>query len=409
MLVAESGSEEPAPDMPADTIEPDDGVGASQCPAGMTLANWDRAPHNRWAYQHLADFLPTAPIAGSLADPLPPAADAVDLDSFEFTDRLGDSSTARSLLDRSWTDGFLILRDGRIVCEHYENTMRPQSLHLTQSISKSVVGAVAGILADAGEFSLERTVAFYMPEFASCAYRDVTMRQLLDMTSGVDFPEDVADPVSGVGRMDIAVGWKQVPADNPNPRSLRGLIRSLASIARPHGRSFEYRSMETEVLGFCIEAATGQSLSQLVSDLIWRPMGSEHDANFALDPEGATIADGGLSASLRDLARFGLIYAQDGSCNGRQIVPDAWVRETGRGDASVFPDRYRGGRDAYRNQFWVEDASKPTIMALGVYGQMIYVDPLRQFVGVKLSTWPEALNPALRLDVQALMHALALP
>jgi CubicO group peptidase (beta-lactamase class C family) len=407
--MAERRGRELDPDIPADTIEPNDDTHASQRPADMTLTSWDRAPHNRWAYQHLAEFLPTAPIAGGLGDPLLPAANTIDLDSFEFADRQGAISTARSLLDHTWTDGFVILRNGRIACEHYENAMRPESVHLTQSISKSVVGTVAGILTHVGEFPLERTVAFYVPEFAACAYRDVTMRQLLDMTSGVDFPEDVADPVSGFGRMDIAVGWKQVPADNPSPRSLRGLIRSLASIARPHGLSFEYRSMETEVLGFCIEAATGQSLSRLVSDLVWRPMGSEHDANFALDPEGVTIADGGLSASMRDLARFGLIYAQDGSCNGRQIVPDAWVRETGRGDPSVFPNHYRGGRDAYRNQFWIEDASKSTIMALGVYGQMIYVDPQRQLVGVKLSTWPEALNPALRLDVQALMHALALP
>jgi CubicO group peptidase (beta-lactamase class C family) len=284
--------------------------------------------------------------------------------------------------------------------------MRADSLHLVQSISKSVVGALAGILAARGEFALDKTVSAYVADFSDCAYRDVTMRQLLDMTSGVDFPEDVADPLSGSGRMDIAVGWKSVPSDNPAPRSLRSLIASLQGVSRPHGVQFEYRSMETEVLGFCIEAATKETLARLISELIWIPMGAETEARFALDPDGATIADGGLCASLRDLARFGRLYAQEGWSNGRQIVPAEWVRETRMGDAAIFPEQYRTGRHAYRNQFWIKDASAAAIMALGVYGQMIYINHAQDFVGVKLSTWPHALDVEMRCDVQKLFAAM---
>lgn len=248
-----------------------------------------------------------------------------------------------------------------------------------------------------------------MPEFSGCAYRGATVRQLLDMTSGVCFPEDVADPVSGIGLMDMAVGWKSIPTGNKTPASVRQLVASLRQQSRPHGQQFEYRSMETEVLGLCIEAAAGARLADLVSQLIWQPMGAEHQANFAVDPEGYAIADGGLSASLRDLGRFGLVYARDGWANGRQVVPEQWVAQTRIGDASVFPSRYRADRPngAYRNQFWIADVDDSVILALGVYGQMVYIDHRRDFVGVKLSTWPQAINSGMRIDMQNLMSGIA--
>ncbi|BCG90121.1 6-aminohexanoate-dimer hydrolase [Mesorhizobium sp. 113-3-9] len=378
-------------------------------PEDLTLANWDRAPRNRWAYQHVSDFLPTAPIAGAEPMPLIAAHTGLDLTALTFADHSGDRVNAAAVLDGSWTDGFLILHRGRVVVEDYRNGMRPGSVHLTQSVSKSVVAALAGILHHRGSLPLDRTVAAYVPEFSDCAYRDVTISQLLDMTSGVHFPEDMADPVSGIGLMDIAVGWKPAPAGNTSPRTVRKLVGSLRGLSRPHGQEFEYRSMETEVLGLCIEAAVRGRLADLVSELIWRPMGAEDEANFAVDPEGYAVADGGLSASLRDLGRFGLIYAQDGCANGRQIVPEQWVAHTRIGDTSLFPERYRADRPngAYRNQFWIADVDAPVILALGVYGQMIYIDHQRDFVGVKLSTWPEAINPDMRIDMQNLMGTIA--
>ncbi|MET2828665.1 serine hydrolase domain-containing protein [Mesorhizobium shangrilense] len=378
-------------------------------PKDLSLANWDRAPHNRWTYQHISDFLPTGPIASGEPMALMAADTGLDLAALTFTDHRGDRVNAAAALDGSWTDGFLILHRGRIVLEDYRNGMRPGSVHLTQSVSKSVVAALAGILHHQGCLPLDRSVAAYVPELAACAYRDATVSQLLDMTSGVHFPEDVADPVSGIGLMDIAVGWKAAPPGTTSPRTVRELVASLRRLSRPHGQEFEYRSMETEVLGLCIEAATGRRLADLVSELIWRPMGAEADANFAVDPEGYAIADGGLSASLRDLGRFGLVYAEDGCANGRQIVPEQWGAQTRAGDASLFPERYRADRPngAYRNQFWIADVDAPVILALGVYGQMIYIDHRRDFVGVKLSTWPRAINPSMRIDMQNLMGTIA--
>lgn len=378
-------------------------------PRDLTLANWDRPPYNRWSFQHMREIVPTASIEAGRAMELEVDGSVADLIDTEVTDHKGERVSAGTLVEGSHTDGFLVIHRGRIVCERYFNGMQPDTLHLVQSISKSVVATLAGILGGRGEFPLDRTVAAYVPEFAASAYHDATIRHLLDMASGVDFPEDITDPVSGVGLMDIAVGWKPVPPGDTNPRTVRDLIASLRKTVRPHGAQFDYRSMETEVLGCCIEAATKRRLCDLISEFIWQPMGAEHEANLGVDPEGYAIADGGLSASLRDLGRFGLIYARNGFLNGLQIVPQAWVEQSRIGDATMFTEKQKQDRPhgAYRNKFWIEHVDRPVILALGIYGQMIYIDHSKDFVGVLLSSWPDVLNPDLRIDMQNMMRALA--
>ncbi|PSJ56057.1 hypothetical protein C7I85_25340 [Mesorhizobium soli] len=121
------------------------------------------------------------------------------------------------------------------------------------------------------------------------------------------------------------------------------------------------------------------------------------------------IAEGGLSASLRDLGRFGMIYARNGYLNGRQIVPEEWVRQTRIGDTTRFAEVYKTdwARGAYRNQFWIDDVEGSVIMARGVFGQLIYIDHERDFVGVKLSSWPVAIDPVLRINARDMMNAIA--
>lgn len=380
-------------------------------PAGLTMANWDHAPFGRWSFQHMRQIVPTAPIAagGGPVRVLPDAPSSLDPDLFDFTQASGAQVAMGAFLHRSDTDGFLVLHRGKVVLERYCHGMRPDTLHILHSITKSVVGALAGILAHQGLLPLGRTVADFVPFFAGSAYRDVTLSQLLDMTSGVDFPEDSADPETGAGLLDIAIGWKERPAHGRTVSTLPDLVAGQTRLARPHGAGFEYRSLETEVLGYCIEAAVGGTLADLVSDLLWRPMGAERDADFGLDTEGQAVADGGLSATLRDLGRFGLLFAQEGAAEGCQVVPADWVAQTRRGDPALFGTAARASRPngAYRNQFWIVEAGKPAIAGSGVFGQMLYIDHSRDFVGVKFSSWPLLLDPATRADTERLFAALA--
>lgn len=379
-------------------------------PAGLTLDNWDFAPFNRWSFQHMREIVATAPVAAPETPSALSAAPAgLDPDDFVFTDGSGITVTVGAVLDRSFTDGFLVLHRGRIVTELYRNGMAPETLHILHSVTKSVMGALTGILVHEGHMGLDRRVCDYVPAFAGSAYRDVTIAQLLDMTSGVDFPEDSADPETGFGLLDISIGWKVQRPGSVTQHTLPDLIATRKRTVRPHGAEFEYRSLETEVLGYCIEAALGCALPELVSTFLWKPMGAERAADFGLDGQGHGVADGGLCSCLRDLGRFGLLYAQEGAIGGRQVVPPGWVAETRNGDPEKFGAAARKGRPkgAYRNQFWIVEAGGPAIAGSGVFGQMLYIDHSRDFVGVKFSSWPDLVNPAMRLDIERMMAALA--
>jgi CubicO group peptidase (beta-lactamase class C family) len=239
----------------------------------------------------------------------------------------------------------------------------------------------------------------YLPELATTAYRDATLRHVLDMTSGVRFTEDYTDPYSGMGRADVASGWKPVPSGaDPQfvwPGSMFELILSLRELDGEHGSRFSYRSIETDVLAFALERATGKRLAQLLSEELWQKLGMEQHASMTVDSTGFALADGGLNACLRDYGRFGQMILDEGA----GIVPAGWIEATRSGDPALFGAPYTavlpGG--AYRNQFWIEDSRNRNIMARGVFGQLIYIDFKRRMVVVKLSSWPDFVNPGWTL------------
>jgi CubicO group peptidase (beta-lactamase class C family) len=303
-----------------------------------------------------------------------------------------------------------VLHRGRIIWERYFNGMSERTLHLSQSVAKSVTGAAAGCLVALGVLDPEALITHYLPELAATAYQGASVAHVLDMTSGVRFNEDYTDPYSEMGKADVASGWKPAPsAAQDFPETMWELILSLTTRERSHGERFVYRSIETDVLAFCMERASGKRLPQLVSELLWQPMGAAESACFTLDPAGYALADGGLNATLRDYARFGSIYVNGGAFNGRQIVPEAWVKATQSGDHALFGEPYTltTPNGAYRNQFWIEDVSHPAIMCRGVFGQLIYIDPPRDLVVVKLSSWPDFLNIEFGIDTLRMIHAMA--
>jgi CubicO group peptidase (beta-lactamase class C family) len=331
-----------------------------------------------------------------------------DLDNLAFD--LADRSPTRlaSFLDETYTDGFLVVYRGRIVFERFFNGMTPRTPHLSQSMAKSVTGACAGVLVERGVLDPEALVTHYLPELEATAYRDAKLRHVLDMTSGVRFSEDYADPFSDIGKCDVASGWK--PSPGPGfPETMWEVILGLTHRERAHGERFEYRSIETDVLAFCMERASGARLPELVSELIWQRIGAEESACFTVDRAGYALADGGLNATLRDYARFALVYLHDGAADGRQVVPAGWVRDTRCGNHELFHEPYTIvlPNGAYRNQFWIEDVERDALLCRGVFGQMIYIDPARDFVAVKLSSWPDFLNPRLTTDTLRMMNAVA--
>lgn len=372
----------------------------------VTKKNWDSPPFNRWSFQHVREILPTATVwcGPGPASTLHEAPQ--DLDGLSLQTGDAQPVTLASFLEESFTDGFLVAHRGAIIYERYLNGMTPHVPHLAQSVSKSITATLAGVLMGRGLIDPDAPVEAYVPEFATCGYNGATVQQCLDMRSGVKFEEVYTDPDSEVGMLDRASGWHPLRAPS-DPGNVFECILQLKQ-ARPHGGNFEYRSVETDVLAFCMERATGKRLATLVSEELWQPLGAEEDAYFTVDPAGYALADGGMNATLRDYARFGLMHLDGGKFNDRQIVPASWIADCPYGDHAAFGDAKSEvlPDGAYHNKFWIENTRSRTYMALGVFGQMIYIAPDMEFLAVKFSTWPEFLSDARSAATLRVLHTI---
>jgi CubicO group peptidase (beta-lactamase class C family) len=377
-------------------------------PASAPREAWDRPPFNRWAFQHVRELLPTAVISRGDAAPRILPRNERRFDHVAATGITGETVTLGGFLEETYTDGFLVLKHGAIVCEQYFNGMDERSLHLSQSVAKSFCGALAGILAGRGVLDIATPVTQYVPELEATAYAGATIAQLLDMTSGVRFSEDYEDPLSDMGRADVASGWKPMPKGGDPaqfPRTMFDLVLSLKQREREHGAAFSYRSIETDVLAMAMERASGKRLAQLMSEELWQKIGMEADGCITVDASGFALADGGLNACLRDYGRFGQMMLE----NGAGIVPREWVEATRRGNHTIFGEPYTVvlPQGAYSRQFWVEDRSGAAIMARGVFGQLIYISFEHDLVAVKLSSWPHFVNPGWTRATLDAVHAIA--
>ena len=366
--------------------------------------DWDRAPWNRWSFQNVRQILPTTEVWRGKGPVWHLDAKATDLGSLSFSDDEGER-TIQQWLDASFTDGLVVLHQGKIVFEQYQNGMTERTLHLSQSMAKSVVGCVAGILIGRGEMHVDQLISRHLPDLEATAWSGATLRQVFDMTTGVRYVEDYTALDSDMAMTDIASGWKLPLPGVTAPDCMWDQILGLTETVREHGALFQYRSIETDVLAHCLEQVTQTRLAELVSEEIWQPLGCEESANFTVDAAGYAMADGGLNASLRDYARFGQMLLQNGHANGVQIVPEAWIKDIQNADHQIFTEPYTltAPNGGYRNQFWVQDVDKPAFMARGVFGQLIYVDPDADLVVTKLSSWPEFTSvPRLKTALNAI-------
>ncbi len=369
------------------------GENASRPASGVTLDNWQTAPQLAWSLQHIEDLFPTAAISrgSGPVQPLPRRLSAVaDLPVLLHD---GTHSTVGMVMAATHTDGWLVLHRGGLLAEEYPRGMAPETRHLLMSVSKSLVSMVIGALAGNGTLDVGREVSAYVPELARSGYAGATIRQLLDMRSGIAFSEDYLDPSAEVRLLEQAIGW----ASRSHPGIPDTMYEFLLTLRQkdPHGGPFEYRSCETDVLGWVCEAAAGIRMPELMSGLLWRRLGAERDATITVDTVGAGMFDGGISAVLRDLARFGAMVLADGtSLTGERVVPATWIADTRTGGpdsrAAFAACRLDNGMPGgmYRNQFWIPYPGTDVLLCLGIHGQMIYINRPAQLVAVKLSSWP---------------------
>ncbi len=362
----------------------------------VTLANWQDPPFNRWAFSHMRELVPTQRIRRGYE--VSPQFAHVLADIGETPVHLIDGSevSANTVFDQTYTDAYVIMRNGVIVAESYSDRTHLDTPHLLMSVTKSIVGCVAANLIERGVLALDEPLTTYVPEFEGSGYAQATVRNLLDMRSGIKFSEEYTNPDAEVRVMEEAFGWRPA-SEREVPNSIYDYLRTLDQHDE-HGGAFDYRSCETLALGWICERAGGAKMADLISNLIWQPLRADWNAEMTCDSVGTGIHDGGMCATVRDLARFGQMLLAGGmSLGGEQVVPGDWLRSIWTVDPDIRDafDRSEAGPFMpggwYRNQFWfLPRAHGDVLLALGIYGQMLYVNPGTGTVAAKFSTWPTA-------------------
>ncbi len=376
----------------------------------ITLTNWDTPPFNRWSFLNMSEIMPVAPISRGDGSVREFGENRRDLDTVALTRIDGGATTVCEVLNTTETDGFLVLHRGEIVCEEYFNGMGPDTLHLAQSVSKSISGTLVGIFVRQGLIDRNALVTDYLPEMKNSGYVGATIDHVANMQTGVKFIEDYTDPEADFAFLDRASGWKDFK-DEDDPKSIHELLVSIKG-ERPHGEYFQYRSIDNDVLAWVCERVGGAHLTELISAEIWSRIGAEHDASFTVDRQGTALADGGFNATLRDYGRFGQMYLDRGVVDGQQIASRDWIDGCRRGDTEAFGVLYGDfakhyPNAGYSNQWWVVDGERGVYSARGVFGQFIYIDPELEIVAVKLSTWPTFLDTDRGLNTYRMVEAIA--
>jgi CubicO group peptidase (beta-lactamase class C family) len=356
----------------------------------VSLANWRVAPFHRWAFQHVREIVPSADIPNRPEDiwSLPEAS--VDFARFSFehdAQRFGFDAFLKS----SDTDGIVVLHRGAVVAESYAHGMTRHTPHILMSVSKSLLGIIAGILAEKGVLGLDEPVTRVVPEVSGTAYAGASLRNLLDMRAGIHFDEDYL-ATSG-----LIVDYRKAQNWNPPERGekltdLRSFYQRFTEGDGPHAGRFHYVSPNTDLMGWVIERAAGKRYADLVSELLWQPMGAARSAYITVDRLGAPRCAGGVCATVMDLARVGQLIVQNGRKGDTQIIPESWIEDVTRnGDADAwdrgdFSPYFRALPMHYRSKWYVLRRPDLVMFAFGVNGQYLFVDRAKQIVVAKVSS-----------------------
>lgn len=333
--------------------------------------------------------------AGPASQPLPraPAPPA-----FTYAHE-GQQLRLDDYLARQRVTGLLVIKDGTVLAERYQHGKGPATRFLSASIAKSVVGLLVGIALEEGRIrSLDDKAAAYAPALAGSPYGETSVRDLLQMSSGVRFAEQY-DGTDDLGALITGTIAQQTAGG--------------AAVLLPYrerrvapGALFYYSSADTQALGLVLRGATRQSVAEYLSARVWQPMGAAADASFLLDAAGQEAVFAFLHARLEDFGRLGMLLAHDGQAGGRQVVPAGWLREATSATRPHVQPQIASAYFGYGYQFWTFPGAKRRFALLGVRGQAILVDPELRLVLVQTAVWKSAGDRAARAELLALWRAL---
>lgn len=349
-------------------------------------------PQIRWSFSHMRELMPTANVwrgRGPLSQ-FKSSDMSSEIDSFSFHDLEGCPRRFDEALLETYTDGILVLHRGQIIYERYFGALEPHLPHECQSCTKSYTGTLAAALIHEGVLDDSKMIPYYLPELQGTAWEDATLRQVLDMQVGLKHSEDYADKLSDILNYRWAFGRLPRPDGYDGPRSscdyLRGVRREGS-----HGE-FLYQSLNTQVAAWVMMRATGQSFARLLQERLWEPLGCEEDGYVEIDPAGMPLAEGGLSATLRDFARFGELMRCEGDWHGKQVIPASAVHDVQKGVKSARSLELPMPGYSYRSQWWVTNNELGAFEARGIHSQRLYIAPKAEMVVARFGSHPVAIG-----------------
>jgi len=367
-------------------------------PAELNLGNWRVPGNSNWAFHHVREIVPSAQIAcGGAVDHLDrelnPTIAALNLEGPG-----GDDWSLQRWLDESSSDALLVAHRGKLVHEWYVDPAIETNPHIVFSVSKSMTATLAGVLVEQGLLDPARALIDYIPELAGSGYADASLQQLLDMVVSIDFNEDYLDPAGKFAEYRTATAWNPCALDAID-QNLHDFLCSIEPGKAEHGVRYEYKSPNSDLLGWVLERASGEGLASLFSRYLWRPMGAEADGYVTVDRKGYPRSAGGICVLPRDLLRFAELVRNRGRANGQQLVPASWIEDCSDGGSL---ETWRAGESAkefpagsYRNKWYQTGDEHRTMLAIGIHSQWIYINPVTEVTIVKLSSQAEPL----RLDL----------
>lgn len=353
-------------------------------------------PKLRWTVCHIRELMPTTEVSRGIGAPskLDYALDK-NIDNLTFTP-LGSKRpmTWKQSLDTNYTDGIMVMHHGKVVYERQNGCLNELGKHAAMSMTKSLTGLLAEILVAEGKLDDNALVGAIIPELKNSGFGDATVRQVMDMTTALDYSEDYADPDADIWQYSEAASPLPKPDDYTGPNGYFEYLQTVKKKGQ-HGAEFNYRTINSDALGWIISRTTGKAVDDLLSERIWQKIGAEQSAYMTVDAKGTPFAGGGISAGLHDMARIGSLMLNKGEINCQRLFPAAVVDsiEAG-GDKKVFAkagyDQLKNG--SYKSMWWLFNNPTPIYAARGVHGQTIYVDPAADMVIVRFASHPEASN-----------------
>ena len=371
----------------------------------VTFGNYREQPFNQWAFRNAAAPLNVVMIPREGETATFTRSIVPEIAAETGVDLHGRKLPFDDLFEQNFADGIVVITGDEIRHEAYFGGFGQHSQHIWFSMTKSLVSAVFGLLVEADRVDLQASPAAYIPELKGSGFERVSIQQVLDHATAIDFKENYTDTSSDFFQHyapALNMAWLPGAADaQPGNTDIYGIHDFLVKFIKPDpavepGAAFDYNSSNADVLGWLIARISGEPLQDFIQRTVWAKLGAEHDAYIAVDRAYMPVATGGMNTTLRDAARFGVMIRDQGRFNGEQVIPASWVdaildiddglRGTMATNAKYSADPWV----AYHNMWWLLDEKSGEFCAVGIHGQVIYINQQADTVMAWFSSQPTA-------------------